>query len=196
MYHIYWVRTKYSRKSDRNYGFVHPWLTCGDAVIKDICASLVTLCAILILATRVPQKARNYVANLDKDNQHSHWEVSQVSSQRNEKRKKVQYDIKNPFFASVVLFTCERIISSNVNLRNLLMQSSLVLLFSLNNNNIADRGGGKKKTQMEKKKKEGFNATWKNSKSRRRTGLTWQMGDVGGQQLGSLLLIALLRDVT
>lgn len=194
MYHIYWVRTKYSRKSDRNYGFVHPWLTCGDAVIKDICASLVTLCAILILATRVPQKARNYVANLDKDNQHSHWEVSQVSSQRNEKRKKVQYDIKNPFFASVVLFTCERIISSNVNLRNLLMQSSLVLLFSLNNNNIADRGGGKKKTHKWRKRRR--KATWKNSKSRRRTGLTWQMGDVGGQQLGSLLLIALLRDVT
>lgn len=193
MYHIYWVRTKYSRKSDRNYGFVHPWLTCGDAVIKDICASLVTLCAILILATRVPQKARNYVANLDKDNQHSHWEVSQVSSQRNEKRKKVQYDIKNPFFASVVLFTCERIISSNVNLRNLLMQSSLVLLFSLNNNNIADRGGGKKKHKWRKRRRK---ATWKNSKSRRRTGLTWQMGDVGGQQLGSLLLIALLRDVT
>lgn len=194
MYHIYWVRTKYSRKSDRNYGFVHPWLTCGDAVIKDICASLVTLCAILILATRVPQKARNYVANLDKDNQHSHWEVSQVPSQRNEKRKKVQYDIKNPFFASVVLFTCERIISSNVNLRNLLMQSSLVLLFSLNNNNIADRGGGKKKTHKWRKRRR--KATWKNSKSRRRTGLTWQMGDVGGQQLGSLLLIALLRDVT
>lgn len=194
MYHIYWVRTKYSRKSDRNYGFVHPWLTCGDAVIKDICASLVTLCAILILATRVPQKARNYVANLDKDNQHSHWEVSQVSSQRNEKRKKVQYDIKNPFFASVVLFTCERIISSNVNLRNLLMQSSLVLLFSLNNNNIADRGGGKKKKHKWRKRRR--KATWKNSKSRRRTGLTWQMGDVGGQQLGSLLLIALLRDVT
>lgn len=60
------------------------------------------------------------------------------------KEKKLQYDIKNPFFPSVVLFTCERIISSNVNLRNLLMQSSLVLLFSLNNNNIADRGGGKK----------------------------------------------------
>lgn len=194
MYHIYWVRTKYSRKSDRNYGFVHPWLTCGDAVIKDICASLVTLCAILILATRVPQKARNYVANLDKDNQHSHWEVSQVSSQRNEKRKKVQYDIKNPFFASIVLFTCERIISSNVNLRNLLMQSSLVLLFSLNNNNIADRGGGKKKKHKWRKRRR--KATWKNSKSRRRTGLTWQMGDVGGQQLGSLLLIALLRDVT
>lgn len=153
MYHIYWVRTKYSRKSDRNYGFVHPWLTCGDAVIKDICASLVTLCAILILATRVPQKARNYVANLDKDNQHSHWEVSQVSSQRNEKRKKVQYDIKNPFFASVVLFTCERIISSNVNLRNLLMQSSLILLFSLNNNNIADRGGGKKKKHKWRKRR-------------------------------------------
>lgn len=63
------------------------------------------------------------------------------------KGKKLQHDIKNPFFRSV-----------NVNLRNLLMQSSLVLLFSLNNNNTADRGGGKK-TQMEKKKKEGFNVT-------------------------------------
>lgn len=34
------------------------------------------------------------------------------------------------------------------------------------------------------------------NKEQKRTYLTWQMGDVGGQQLGSLLFIALLRDVT
>lgn len=34
------------------------------------------------------------------------------------------------------------------------------------------------------------------SSSARRVDLTWQFGDVGGQQLGSLLLVALLRDVT
>lgn len=46
------------------------------------------------------------------------------------------------------------------------------------------------------KREVGFLVKQVKAKGRIRVSLTWQMLDVGGQQLGFLLLIALLRDVT
>lgn len=46
------------------------------------------------------------------------------------------------------------------------------------------------------KREVGFLVKQVKAKGRIKVSLTWQMLDVGGQQLGFLLLIALLRDVT